>query len=68
MSKLLAGAAMRNITPSLDMLPGLVSGRDNFQGVHSDIYARVIVVSDGTKKAALLGADMGVFPKTSRAF
>ena len=62
MANLFAGAAMRKITPPLEMLPKLATEREPYKGVHSDMFGRVIVVSDGTRKAALIGADTGIFP------
>ena len=73
MGNLLAGAAMRKITPSPEILKKFQDQQDAvraaggraghpFTGVHEDLYMRVIVVSDGEKKAVLVGADLGSFP------
>ncbi len=73
MGTLLAGAAMRKITPSPETLERMrvetAEARKNggggdhpYYGVHEDIWVRVIVVSDGSQKVVLAGADMGSFP------
>ena len=64
MGKLLAGAAMRKITPPPELLERLRTPREDYQGVHSDCWGRVIVVSDGERKIALLGSDTGEFQNT----
>lgn len=65
MSKMLAGAAKRCITPSENMLKKfaeLNGPRESFDGVYDDIFVRVIAVSDGDKKVLLISADLMVFP------
>lgn len=63
MGKLLAGAAMRSITPSMEQLKKMSSGpRHGYDGIHENIYTRVIALSDGDKIIVLAGADMGQFP------
>ena len=65
MGTLLAGAAMRSITPSLERLkrlgdegaPGPV-----FTGVHEDIFVRAIVLSDGDRRVVLGTVDLIIFP------
>ena len=64
MGNLLVGAAMRKITPAPDVLEALNKANPKahpYKGVYEDIYARVIVVSDGTEKAVIAGADLGSF-------
>lgn len=65
MGNLLAGAAFRKITPSMDLIERITSegsrGND-YDGVHEDIYLRVIVLSDGNKKVLLASSDMMLFP------
>ena len=65
MSKMLAGAAKRCITPNDDMLKKFAEQngpRESFDGVYDDIFVRVIAVSDGSRKVLLISADLMVFP------
>ncbi len=72
MSKLLAGAAMRCVTPELELLNAMTKAdpsatRSNlFTGVESDIYVRVIVASDGDEKVVMIGADFERFPTSNK--
>lgn len=55
---LMAGTAKINITPRTPIPMSGYGGRnDPFKGVHDDIFARVIVLSDGKNKAALISAE-----------
>ena len=59
------GAAKVDITPSPDAaLPmGGYAGRtQGFQRIHDHIYARAIVISDGTNQAALLAWELVAMP------
>lgn len=52
-----AGAAKIDITPSAgSALPmsGFAGRKEGFKGIHDHIYARAIVLSDGTKVAAII--------------
>lgn len=63
MSNLKAGSAMRKITPSLDAL--LKMGGDGpfrHTGIAEDIFVRVVVLSDGKQKLAVIAADLVRFP------
>lgn len=70
MGNLLAGAAMRKITPSMELLERIgkemeaAQGKHEgvFDGIHEDIYVRAIVLSDGEKKVVLGSSDLGSFP------
>lgn len=65
MSKMLAGAAKRCITPTDEIFKKyaeLNGPREAFDGVYDDIFVRVIAVSDGEKKVLLIAADLIVFP------
>ena len=58
---LLAGAAKVDITPPADAavpMSGYASRTDGFKGIHDRIYARAIVVSDGTRHAALVSWEL----------
>ncbi len=65
MGNLLAGAAMRKITPSMDLIKRVsdeVGGDNGYDGIHEDIYLRAIVLSDGEKRVLLSSSDMVRFP------
>jgi len=72
--QLRAGAARIDITPTADAaLPmGGYGGRtQNFRGIHDNIYARAIVLDDGTTQAALVAWESlfvpeAVWAETSR--
>lgn len=56
---LLAGAEKIIITPSKPIpMSGYGGRKDPFKGVHDDIYARVVVLSDGTNKAAIISVEL----------
>jgi len=58
-SALQAGVAKIIITPSKPIPMSGYGGRnDPFKGVHDDIYARVIVFSDGKNKAAIISTEL----------
>jgi hypothetical protein len=55
----MAGSAKIRITPETPIPMSGYGGRTApFKGVHDDLYARVIVISDGTNKAVLISADV----------
>lgn len=69
MAKLLAGAAMRKITPSLEQLKNMAKENPKapaYDGIHEDIYIRVIVLSDGETKIMLSSSDLPRFPAQHR--
>lgn len=51
-----AGAARVDVTPAASALP------EGFRGILDPIYARAIVLDDGTSKAALVTIDAGAVP------
>ena len=54
-----AGSAKIRITPEIPIPMSGYGGRTApFSGVHDDLYARVIVISDGTNKAVIISADV----------
>lgn len=54
-----AGAAKILITPQTPIpMSGYGGRKDPFKGVHDDIYARAVVVSDGVNKAAIISAEV----------
>lgn len=48
-----AGAARIDITPAADALPG------NYTGINDRVFARAIVVANGSTKAAMITVDIG---------
>ncbi len=59
--RLHAGWAERDMTPPVGVPLGGYSGRPNAKrntGVHDPIFARALVLSDGTDTVALVGADL----------
>ncbi len=56
-----AGAAKVDITPAQDAFP--FYGHVNYTGVHDPLYARAVVLSDGTKKVAFVVLDEGFVPE-----
>ena len=69
-----AGAAKVDITPAADAalpMSGYAGRTEGFKGIHDHIYARAIVLSDGTKLAAivsweLIGVPTPVWEEVSR--
>lgn len=56
---LLAGAAKIIITPSKPIpMSGYGGRKDPFKGVHDDIYARIVVFSDGKNNAAVISTEL----------
>ncbi|HBL77163.1 MAG: hypothetical protein A2W90_18665 [Bacteroidetes bacterium GWF2_42_66] len=54
-----AGAAKILITPRTPIpMSGYGGRKDPFKGVHDDIFARAVVVSDGVNKAAIISAEV----------
>ncbi len=58
-SSILAGAASINITPTTPIpMSGYGARKDPFQGIHDSLYVTAVVFSDGTRKAAIITADL----------
>lgn len=56
---LMAGVAKIIITPQKPIpMSGYGGRKDPFKGVHDDIYARIVVFSDGKNKVALISAEL----------
>jgi neutral ceramidase len=63
-----AGAARVDITPSADAalpMSGYADRQEGFKGIHDHIYARAIVLSDGTKIAAIVTWELIGVPNTA---
>lgn len=52
-----------NITPDHAMPMAGYRPRDRFDGIHDSLFARVLVVNNGTSTVALLSIDLLLFPK-----
>ncbi len=62
---LYAGTAKVKITPEKPIpMSGYGSRKEPFRGVHDDLYARVIALSDGENKAVVITADVIGFSHT----
>ena len=58
-NSLMAGTAKVNITPRTPIPMSGYGGRnDPFKGIHDELFARVIVLSDGKNKVALISVDL----------
>ena len=56
---LLVGTSKVTITPEKPIpMAGFSSRVEPFKGVHDDLFARILVLSDGEKKAAIISADI----------
>jgi len=56
-----AGAAKIDITPPADaalVMSGYAGRKDGFKGIHDHIYARAIVLSDGSRQAAIVAWEL----------
>jgi len=56
-----AGAAKVDITPSADaglIMSGYADRKEGFKGVHDHIYARAIVLGDGSRLATLVASEL----------
>jgi len=54
-----AGTSKVKITPTTPIpMSGYSSRTEPFQGIHDDLFARIIVFSDGENKAAIIAADI----------
>lgn len=61
MKKLLAGAAIRNIDPTPELLAAVnadPNGRYQYQGIGDPMYCRVTILSDGQEHFCILGSDL----------
>jgi len=53
------GTAKIKITPTVPIpMSGYGGRKDNFKGVHDDLFARIVVFSDGDHKAAIIASDI----------
>ena len=68
MKQLLAGAARCCITPPLELLKQICEQEKkySFKGIYEDIYVRVIVLSDGVTRSAIISADLNRFPNQNQ--
>lgn len=65
-SQLKVGWTKVNITPSTSMpMVGYVP-RDHFDSVHDSLYARIMVIENGSFRAAMINVDLLIFPPSLR--
>lgn len=64
--ELRAGAARVSITPTADEFPYVVAREKNFVGVHDDVYARALVLDNGTTRVAIVTAEVEAIPEPAR--
>lgn len=58
-ASLLAGAAARSIVPPFPArMGGFADRKDSFKGVHDEIFARALVLDNGTAALVLIGSDL----------
>jgi predicted pyridoxine 5'-phosphate oxidase superfamily flavin-nucleotide-binding protein len=60
--ELRAGAARVSITPPATEFPFVSGNEKPFVGIHDDVYARVIVLDDGQRRAALVMLEVTKVP------
>ena len=60
--ELRAGAAKISITPTADEFPYTMGREKPFVGVHDQVYARALVLDDGTTKVAIVSAEVEAIP------
>jgi hypothetical protein len=61
-----AGAAKVSITPSPDEFPYTVPKERSFVGVHDDVYARALILDDGTTRVGLVSIEVVEVPDAVR--
>jgi hypothetical protein len=60
--QLKAGWAKVNITPSTSMPMAGYMPRDHFDSVHDSLFARIIVIDNGSFRSAMVSVDLLIFP------
>lgn len=65
-SQLKAGWAKVNITPDHSMPMAGYIPRDRFDTVHDSLFARIIVIENGSFKTAMINVDLLIFPPSLR--
>jgi neutral ceramidase len=63
MGPLRSGAAKVDITPAEEMFP--MAGRQVLGGVHDPLYARALVLDNGSSRVAFITADTAGFPNSA---
>lgn len=64
--ELRAGAAKVSITPPADEFPYQWGSERSFVGVHDDVFARALVLDDGTTRVALVVEEVTAVPNAQR--
>jgi hypothetical protein len=61
--KLIAGAARRCVTPSQELFDRVIAEkRYSYHAIKEDTFVRAIVLSNGTKKMAIISSELSVYP------
>ncbi|HMJ68298.1 MAG TPA: hypothetical protein VK508_05365 [Cyclobacteriaceae bacterium] len=61
-SPLKVGWAKVNITPATNMPMAGYLPRDHFESVHDSLYARILVIDNGSFRSAMVNVDLLIFP------
>ncbi len=57
-----SGWAKVNITPATNMPMAGYMPRDHFEAVHDSLYARILVIDNGSFRCAMINVDLLIFP------
>jgi hypothetical protein len=61
-----AGAAKVDITPAADEFPYINAGERPYLGVHDPVFARALVLDDGTREVAIIVLDVTMIPEPQK--
>jgi hypothetical protein len=64
--ELRAGAAKISITPTADEFPYKIGRENPFVGVHDDVYVRALLLDDGTRRLAIVSAEVTAMPNAEK--
>ncbi len=64
--ELRAGAAKISITPVADQFPYQIGREKPFVGVHDDVFVRALVLEDGTRRVAIVSAEVTAIPNADK--
>lgn len=64
--ELRAGAAKVSITPTPDEFPYTIGRERSFVGVHDEVFARALVLDNGTTRVAIVVAEVTAVPDAKR--
>lgn len=64
--ELRAGASKIAITPTVDEFPYQIGREKPFVGVHDDVFVRALVLDDGTRRVAIVSAEVTAIPNAAK--